>query len=615
MKKVKILFLTLMLSFGMLFNLSHAQIGSNCDTSHVVTALPFTAIGLSTAGTGNNYTSLPCSGSFPNYLSGNDYVFSYTPADDMSVKITLSNTATAVAVFVTAGCLDTASACIANNNSVLGNPIIPIVNLTGGVTYFITVSRSSLAGASTDFDIEITRLLDHDLSITNIPTPVSECYLSNNENVTIVIKNNGLLKAYDFELGYSLDGNAITPILITDTLKPDSVLLYTFTQTVDLSTQGQYLLSTYVIYSEDEYGDNDTLNKIVAHFPTITTLPYTEDFESGDGGWAIGGTNPSWQLGNPDATIINTPAIGGTNSWVTNLTGNHNFMENSFVSSPCFDLSNYPNVSIKLDVWYETAPMMDGGRLEATIDGGSYWFVIGDNNEPFNWYNGMMIDTFWTGNSYAWVGAQHPLNFVGGQSNVRFRVRYKTGLMSFQPTEGFAFDNILIYECNDMPTASFTYTLNGMEATFTNTSIDATYYLWDFGEAPMPGMPGDTTTNPTHTYAMGGPYMVTLAAYNECGVSYYSENIHISMVNIDEELLETAVIYPNPASSEVNLFLPEMANNEFTVNITNTLGQLVYSALHNGSLNNINIKHLTKGVYFINVVTDSQQMMKKLIIE
>ncbi len=63
------------------------------------------------------------------------------------------------------------------------------------------------------------------------------------------------------------------------------------------------------------------------------------------------------------------------------------------------------------------------------------------------------------------------------------------------------------------PIADFTYVANGATVDFTNTSTDADTYLWDFGD-------GETSTdmNPSHTYAAAGDYVVTLYAYNDCGM-------------------------------------------------------------------------------------------------
>lgn len=79
--------------------------------------------------------------------------------------------------------------------------------------------------------------------------------------------------------------------------------------------------------------------------------------------------------------------------------------------------------------------------------------------------------------------------------------------------------DIQINACYSAPAASFTYVQNGLSVQFTNTSQDAVSYLWYFGDEllPPPLSPGDTSTNPTHTYTQYGDYVVTLIAYNACG--------------------------------------------------------------------------------------------------
>ncbi|PKP21534.1 MAG: hypothetical protein CVU05_06590 [Bacteroidetes bacterium HGW-Bacteroidetes-21] len=140
--------------FVCLFNFSvSAQPGATCAEAVVVSSVPYTATGLTTVGT--TYTGIACSGTFPNYMSGADYVFSFTPAVTQTYGIVLSGTSPTASIFVTDVCPDNASvACIANINSTMGNPTLS-VPLTAGTTYFITISTVSLAAATTNFDILI----------------------------------------------------------------------------------------------------------------------------------------------------------------------------------------------------------------------------------------------------------------------------------------------------------------------------------------------------------------------------------------------------------------------------------------------------------------------------
>jgi hypothetical protein len=86
-------------------------------------------------------------------MGGEDFVFEYTPAADISVSITLTNTLTWTGVFVTDGCPDVGS-CVTSATASGGNPVITSVALTGGVTYYIIVDTWPTPDC-TPFDISI----------------------------------------------------------------------------------------------------------------------------------------------------------------------------------------------------------------------------------------------------------------------------------------------------------------------------------------------------------------------------------------------------------------------------------------------------------------------------
>lgn len=80
---------------------------------------------------------------------------------------------------------------------------------------------------------------------------------------------------------------------------------------------------------------------------------------------------------------------------------------------------------------------------------------------------------------------------------------------------------------NTPSVSSFSYTVDGAETTFVNTSTDADTYLWDFGD-------GGTSTmeNPTHTYAMAGTYNVVLTATGPCGDAVSSQEVEIVLLPV-----------------------------------------------------------------------------------
>ena len=65
----------------------------------------------------------------------------------------------------------------------------------------------------------------------------------------------------------------------------------------------------------------------------------------------------------------------------------------------------------------------------------------------------------------------------------------------------------------DAPKARFEYSVEDLTVTFTNQSVDAETYAWDFGD----GSAISAEENPIHEYAAEGTYKVTLTAKNQFG--------------------------------------------------------------------------------------------------
>jgi hypothetical protein len=181
----------------------------------------------------------------------------------------------------------------------------------------------------------------------------------------------------------------------------------------------------------------------------ISTYPYIEGFENGAGGWTVHGNKPSWELGTPANTQTINKAASGDNAWVTNLDGDYNNLDQSWVESPPFDLSALTNPVIQLNIWWSLQTVWDGAYVESSIDDGSSWQIIGSVGTGLNWYNysdiypGVNTDA-WSNFSGGWKTAANYIANLAGQSNVKFRIY----LLSNNNTtsEGFAFDDFLIYD-------------------------------------------------------------------------------------------------------------------------------------------------------------------------
>lgn len=89
-------------------------------------------------------------------------------------------------------------------------------------------------------------------------------------------------------------------------------------------------------------------------------------------------------------------------------------------------------------------------------------------------------------------------------------------------------------EVYPQPTAAFTFAPQEIDVEdpvveFTNGSLQATSYLWDFGD----GTPDATSEDVAHEFpAVAGDYLVTLYAYNNTCVDSYQQVIHVQDVLI-----------------------------------------------------------------------------------
>ncbi len=347
-------------------------------------------------------------------------------------------------------------------------------------------SDASIADEGFAFDdVSVYEKPSNDAEMFAILSPTNGCSLGN-ETVVVQVVNAGITNLSNFEVGYILNNG--TPVIdtVTSIILPQDTLIFTFTQTVNLSTLGNYTLKAYTSVSTDPINVNDTASKAIVNIPIFASFPYFEGFESGNGGWISGGANSSWALGVPNNTIIDT-ASSGTKAWVTSLDTNYNFSEASYVTSPCFDFTSLLDPVVSLDVFWNSEFSWDGAVLQSSIDGGTTWQKVGTFNDPFNWYNDNSIVGLtsglepsgegWTGRtsssngSNGWVTSRNKLTGLAGVSGVILRVAF--GSDPSIADEGFAFDNFQIYDtpAQDAEVLSILSPSNGCALSATETAV------------------------------------------------------------------------------------------------------------------------------------------------
>ena len=174
------------------------------------------------------------------------------------------------------------------------------------------------------------------------------------------------------------------------------------------------------------------------------------------------------------------------------------------------------------------------------------------------------------------------------------------------------------------PTADFAYNGSDLTVEFANTSINATSYLWDFGD-------GNTSTenNPIHVYSSAGTYMVNLSAIHIDCVHDTMHEVMVPLVGLEENGLgESIQIYPNPGTDATHLRYqihdPSTSlgtgSRYLICDLYSIEGNRVERLLDEKQMPGehvleIDVSRLPAGVYFVRIQAGAELVVKKLIVQ
>jgi len=113
---------------------------------------------------------------------------------------------------------------------------------------------------------------EHDLSVTGIVSPMSNCGLSAAEQLKISVRNFGTLPQTNFQVGYKLNNGAVVTETVNGTLPSGQTVVHTFTQTLNLSALGTYTLKTFTKLANDQNKANDTLVQAITNYPSVGNI-------------------------------------------------------------------------------------------------------------------------------------------------------------------------------------------------------------------------------------------------------------------------------------------------------------------------------------------------------
>ncbi len=229
------------------------------------------------------------------------------------------------------------------------------------------------------------------------------------------------------------------------------------------------------------------------------------------------------------------------------------------------DLDNPSGASGYTDFTYLTATMQAGSTVNVALTPGfsgtiytEYWRIWIDYNGDHDFEDaGEEV--------FSGVGSSTVTGSFTVQSGVDITTRMRVSMKYAgypTPCETFTYGEVEDYTAdifsdgNLPPIADFTFTTSDLTAYFTDTSTDpdgiVVGRLWDFGDGNM-----STLQNPSHTYAAGGTYTVTLTVTDddgatdsvskpvtvtEPGVDIYVYDISQTIINQGKNYTSTAVV-------------------------------------------------------------------------
>ncbi|PVW14801.1 GEVED domain-containing protein [Marixanthomonas spongiae] len=211
----------------------------------------------------------------------------------------------------------------------------------------------------------------NDVGVNNITAPESGI-LTNAETVEVVIRNFGTDPQSNIPLELRVNGTLEVSETFTGTINPNETATYSFSQTVDLSNEGEtYTLEAKTGLSNDEFTDNDGFTKDVIHYlgddVGITAIPSPVSGE-GLGNETVTVTITNFG-DNPQSNFDVQYSVDGNTPVIEQFTGTINSQEEiDYTFSETADLSVLGTYEIEAQTNLATDQNTDNDAFQVTVE-------------------------------------------------------------------------------------------------------------------------------------------------------------------------------------------------------------------------------------------------------
>ncbi|MDD2196837.1 MAG: T9SS type A sorting domain-containing protein, partial [Bacteroidales bacterium] len=473
-------------------------------------------------------------------------------------------------------------------------------------TYSVTVTDFS--GCEGYAEVELVFFID-DIEIIGIVEPISGCGLSDEEPVTLALRNSG---TYTFpegtilNLGFSHGGiTSSEELVLQQEFDIDEEMTVTLAQTVDLSEPKTHSIEAWVEVDNDMVPDNNSLVYTVDSYPPVnfsfnlpdeisTYLPYTldagPDFVSylwQDG--STGQTFTATESGLYHVTVTDeNGCIGYDEVYIAFNKSDINIVE---VVTPASEQCRIPNMPIEITLKNERNESIASGA-ELIIN-----CVVGFNT-PLD-----IVETFTLPQIFK---PNDEINYVFNQTlNVQPNNSYE---FAFRVDYAGVDGNTFVHTSNINPTPNLNFGPDTLVVEFPYTLIAGVgnvAYLWSNG----------STSSSIEVYHTGS-YWLTVTNSHGCSAS---DTIYLTDGTWVYEIpgMGNVKVYPNPVSDVLTVEVDAISNMEFNVELISPIGQKLHQCIINTyqkSTAEINVQNYSPGIYLLRVSSQGKWTVLKLII-
>lgn len=197
--------------------------------------------------------------------------------------------------------------------------------------------------------------------------------------------------------------------------------------------------------------------------------------------------------------------------------------------------------------------------------------------------------------AFQWYYEGQPIQ--GANQGVYFPT--KPGLYAIQVLDAKGCSGISDTFALNRAAAFFDFTASNLTVEFNNLSTDATQYQWNFGDGGA-----SVSINPTHTYAAGGVYNVTLIAKTSCGPAFadtLTQQVIVMSSSAEEPgVLDKANVFPNPTTGKITVLTSCDASSPADICLRNTMGQVLLQEQISG-VYHTDLTDLPSGIYTLSL--------------